>query len=154
MSGVQSVHCMVGVAAGIRTRAVEVGWVETRARNRWLLWRDRLGRLQWFETGRVNLYVRKPVNLGKVYQLVCNGFSFTGLITDIKVLEKILASVRFKRAHYVFPTGNVCLGLRLICLRKATVSFSRLEIGRTRMLLRSLHVILIGRKGMNGSLSS
>lgn len=87
-----------------RARAVDAGWVETRARNRWLLWKDRLGRLQWFETGRVNLYVRKPANLGKAYQLICNGFSFTGLITDIKVLENVLRTVRFKGAHYVFPT--------------------------------------------------
>jgi hypothetical protein len=98
--------CYLPVAAGIRTQAVTVGWIETKARNRWLLWKDRLGRLQWFETGRVNLYVRKPANLGKAYQLVCNGFSLTGLITDIKVLEAILASVRFKGAHYVFPTGQ------------------------------------------------
>ena len=88
----------------IHTRAVEVGWVETRARNRWLLWKDRLGRLQWFETGRVNLYVRKPANLGKAYQLICNGFSFTGLVTDIKLLEQILSTLRFKGGHYVFPT--------------------------------------------------
>jgi len=94
------------VRGGIRSHAVGVGWVETKARNRWLLWKDRLGRLQWFETGRVNLYVRKPANLGKAYQLICNGFSFTGIVTDIKVLEKILASVRFKGAHYVFPTGQ------------------------------------------------
>jgi hypothetical protein len=53
----------------------------------------------------VNLYVRKPANLGKAYQLICNGFSFTGLITDIKVLEQVLATVRFKGAHYVFPVG-------------------------------------------------
>jgi len=50
------------------------------------------------------LFVRKPANLGKAYQLVCNGFSFTGLITDVKVLEGVLASVRFKGAHYVFLT--------------------------------------------------
>ena len=93
-----------GAVAGIRSQAVEVGWVETRARNRWLLWKDRLGRLQWFETGRVNLYVRKPANLGKAYQLICNGFSFTGLITDIKVLEQVLSTLRFKGAHYVFAT--------------------------------------------------
>jgi hypothetical protein len=68
------------------------------------LWRDHLGRLQWFETGRVNLYVRKPANLGRAYQLVCNGFSFTCLITDVKVLEGALASVKFKGAHYVFET--------------------------------------------------
>jgi len=87
-----------------RVRALEAGWVKSKARNRWLLWRDRLGRLQWFETGRVNLYVQKPANLGKAYQLVCNGFSFTGLITDVKVLEEVLAGVRFKGAHYVFDT--------------------------------------------------
>lgn len=91
---------------GIRNRAVNVGWIRSKARNRWLLWKDRLGRLQWFETGRVNLYVRKPATLDKAYQLVCDGFSFTGLITDIKILEQILASVRFKGAHYVFPAGQ------------------------------------------------
>ncbi|MCJ7470666.1 hypothetical protein MUO74_09305, partial [Candidatus Bathyarchaeota archaeon] len=57
---------------------------------------------QWFETGRVNLYVCRPANLGRAYQLVCNGFSFTGLITDVKALEGVLAGVRFKGAHYVF----------------------------------------------------
>jgi len=95
-----------GAPGGIRTRAVDLGWVASKARNRWFLWKDRLGRLQWFETGRVNLYVRKPANLGKAYQLICNGFSFTGLITDIKVLEQVLSSVRFKGAHYVFPVGQ------------------------------------------------
>jgi len=87
-----------------RFEAVKAGWLQSRARNRWLLWKDRLGRLQWFETGRVNLHVHPPANSGKAYQLVCNGFSFTGLITDLKVLEKVLASIRFKGAHYVFGT--------------------------------------------------
>jgi hypothetical protein len=50
--------------------------------------------------------VRKPANLGRAYQLICNGFSFTGLITDIKVLELVLSSVRFKGAHYVFSVGE------------------------------------------------
>ena len=94
------------VSVGVRGRAGAVGWLQSRARNRWLLWRDRLGRLQWFETGRVNLYVRRPAKLGKAYQLLCNGFSFTGLITDLKVLEGVLAGVRFKGAHYVFPLGQ------------------------------------------------
>ena len=65
-----------------------------------------MGRLQWFETGRVNLYVRRPANLGRAYQLVCNGFSFTGLITDFKVLEGVLAGVKSKGAHYVFKTEH------------------------------------------------
>ena len=101
-----SIHAWRGwcyVPAGLdRTAAVGAGWRVTRARNRWLLWKDRLGRLQWFETDRVNVYVRKPANLGRAYQLVCNGFSFTGLITDMKVLEQVLQSVRFNGAHFVF----------------------------------------------------
>ena len=97
---------MPGGLVEARDRAVDVGWLRSRARNRWLLWRDRLGRLQWFETGRVNLYVRRLANLGRAYQLICNGFSFTGLITDVKVLEQVLGSVRFKGAHYVFPLGQ------------------------------------------------
>jgi hypothetical protein len=105
-----SIHAWRGwcyVPDGVdRARALGVGWVLSRARNRWLLWKDRLGRLQWFETGRVNLYVRKPANLGRAYQLVCNGFSFAGLITDVKVLEEVLAGVRFKGAHYVFETEH------------------------------------------------
>ena len=101
-----TVHAWRGwcsVPAGLdRAAAVGAGWRLTKARNRWLLWTDRLGRLSWFETNRVNLYVRTPANLGKAYQLVCNGFSFTGLITDMKILEQVLESVRFKGAHFVF----------------------------------------------------
>lgn len=93
------------VPSGVdRVRAVEVGWVRSRARNRWLLWKDRLGRLQWFETGRVSLFVRKPANLGKAYQLVCNGFFGTGLVFDFRVMKEILAGVQFKGASYVFET--------------------------------------------------
>jgi len=93
-------------SSDIRIRSVGSGWLRSRARNRWLLWKDRLGRLQWFETGRVNVYVRKPANLGRAYQLVCNAFSFTGLVTDMKVLEQVLSGLRFKGAHYVFPVGQ------------------------------------------------
>ena len=45
------------------------------------------------------MYVRRPANLGRAYQLVCDGFSFTGLITDVKVLEQVLQALRFKGAH-------------------------------------------------------
>lgn len=92
-----------------RSVALREGWIASKARNKWLLWKDRLGRLQWFETGRVNLYVRRPANLGKAYQLVCNGFSFTGLLTNLEVLEQVLVSVRFKGAHYVFNTDSAYL---------------------------------------------
>jgi hypothetical protein len=89
-----------------RDLAVGVGWVLTKARNRWLLWRDEIGRMQWFETGKINLYIRKPVNLGRVKQLVCNGFYKTGLIEDIVILDQVLATIHQKEAHHVFETGQ------------------------------------------------
>lgn len=89
-----------------RARALSVGWVLSRARNRWLLWKDQLGRLQWFETGRANLYLRRLAHLGRACQLVCNGFSFRGLVTDFNVLEGVLAGVKSKGAHYVFKTEH------------------------------------------------
>lgn len=86
--------------------ALKAGWLETRARNRWILWKDRFGRLQLFETGRINLYIRRPATLGKAYQLMCNALALTGLITDLKVLEPILRGIRFKAAHYVYDTKH------------------------------------------------
>lgn len=135
-----SIHAWRGwcyVPKGVdRSQALGAGWVRSRARNRWLLWKDQLGRLQWFETSRVNLYIRKPANLGRAYQLFCNGFSFTGLITDVKVLEGILAGVRFKGAHYVFETEHRLLDLPLTCLRRATGWLSRLETPAIQARLR------------------
>ena len=89
-----------------RNKAMERGWIGTSARNRWLLWRDRLGRIQWFETGRVNLYVRSPASKGRACQLISNGFSFTRLVEDSKLLERILSGIKFHGAHYVFGTGQ------------------------------------------------
>jgi hypothetical protein len=90
----------------VRVEAVRVGWRATRARNRWLLWDDRFGRVQWFETGRLNLYVRKPASLGRAKQLICNAFSYTGLVADFQVLEPVLNGIRFNGGHYVFETGK------------------------------------------------
>ena len=89
-----------------RESAVGFGWIKTNARNRWLLWKDKTGRMQWFETGRVEVYVRQPANLGKAKQLVCNGFSKTGLIENIQLLEQVFGSLKFRGAHYVFNTGQ------------------------------------------------
>jgi hypothetical protein len=109
-SGCSSVHAWDGccyVPLGVdRNLALEVGWKQTKAKNRWLLWKDKsIGRMMWFETGRVNLYVKSPVNLGKAKQLVCNGFSFTGLIFDNKVMFEVLETIRHSGSHYVFEIG-------------------------------------------------
>lgn len=88
-----------------RGLAVECGWVLSRNRNRGLIWRDGLGRMVWFESGRVNLHVRAPALKGRVFQLFCNGFSLTGLIDSVQVLSVVLKSIRLKSAHAVFDFG-------------------------------------------------
>lgn len=89
----------------LKKKAVDNGWIQSRSRSHFLLWKDKLGRIQWFpSTDRLNIYIRQPATLGKAYQLICNSFSYTGLITDILILETILKGIRFKSAHYTFET--------------------------------------------------
>jgi len=89
-----------------RIWAARVGWQQSKARNRMLVWKDEFGRLEWFETGRCKVWVRKPANKGRALQLVCNGFSLSGLVSDMKVLDGILASLRLKGGTAVVDTGE------------------------------------------------
>jgi hypothetical protein len=101
------VHCWRGfgyVPLGVEVALPLEGWQATRARNHMLVFKNWLGRLELFGTGRVNLYVRKPASLGKAYQLFCDGFFKNGAISDVKVLEACLKGIRFKSAHFVFET--------------------------------------------------
>lgn len=89
----------------LRTR-LPVGWVVSRARNRFRLFRNSLGRVQWFETGRVVLYVRRPASVGKTKQLFCDGFTKTDLISDIGVLEEVLDGLRIRGGKADYMTGQ------------------------------------------------
>jgi len=95
----------ISVAPETRAGALSRGWIQSRARNKWLLFKNSTGRLQWFLTGRVNIYVRAPVDPGKVIQLIAQGFTWSGIITDLKVFRAMIQGVHFKGAHYVFPIG-------------------------------------------------
>lgn len=90
-----------------REDAVVRGWIQTRAKNRMLLWKDRsLGRLEWHVTGRINGWIKKPVSWGKVKQLLANAFYRTELIKDIQIFDLWANSFRFKGAHLVYDTGE------------------------------------------------
>lgn len=85
-----------------RDRALEVGWIQSKSRNRFLVFKDsEFGRVVWFETGRVNVMIKKPQQMGRVKKLLCKAFYESGLIYDLKVLDAFLASVHWKGAHYV-----------------------------------------------------
>ncbi|MFH0896800.1 MAG: hypothetical protein V1850_01970 [Candidatus Bathyarchaeota archaeon] len=104
---------------GLMDACREAGWLGTRARNRWIFWKDKLGRLQLFETGRIDIYVCAPINPGRIKQLVCNGFSFTGVIKDDEVIGSILRDIRFQSAHYVFEAGQPLPKLTIDCFSKS-----------------------------------
>ena len=89
-----------------RGAALVCGWALSGARNRGLIFRDKLGRLEWFETGRINIWVRKPANPGRLSQLMADAFFKTTLIKDARVLEVFIGSVIFQGAHAVYETGE------------------------------------------------
>ncbi len=91
-----------GVAGGF----VGFGWRLSRSRNRFLEWRGRCGRVVWFETGSVRLFVKKPGNLGKAKQLFSDAFINTGLLTDIKVFSSVLDRVSPKSCHFPYETSQ------------------------------------------------
>jgi hypothetical protein len=65
-----------------------------------------LGRIRLFENGTVELYVRKPANLGKALQLFCDAFTKTRLIMDLGVLESFQKSLKIRGFHAVFNTDE------------------------------------------------
>ncbi len=82
------------------------GWVCSGARNRFLIWRGRLGRVVWFETGTVTLHVKKPGNLGKAKQLFCDAFGNTGLLTDVQVLVRYADKIWQKGLHAPYASSS------------------------------------------------
>lgn len=81
-----------------------LGWRLSRARNRFLIWEGRLGRVVWFGSGTVTLHVKKPGNLGRAKQLFCDAFGNTGLVTDVKVLCGVADRVFQKGVHVPYGT--------------------------------------------------
>jgi hypothetical protein len=71
-----------------------------------LLFKDELGRLEWFRTGRVNIWVKKPGTWARVKQLLAKGFVWTGLLQDVEVFELWSSTARFKGAHLVQDLGE------------------------------------------------
>lgn len=88
-------------------KALENGWAATKAKNRMIIFRDpkRLGWAKWFETGKVQVHVRKPVTEGKKMQLLANAFFNTELISDIKFFTKFFQSFYIKEAHLFYKIG-------------------------------------------------
>ncbi|MGD0494703.1 MAG: hypothetical protein ABSB28_01525 [Candidatus Bathyarchaeia archaeon] len=81
-----------------REEAVKKDWVQTKAKNHYLLFVDPrgLGRLEWHIDGTVKVWVKKPVSDAKKLQLLADAFFNTYLITDIKVFTEWAKTLRQK----------------------------------------------------------
>lgn len=89
------------------TNAVEAGWIQTKSKNKYLLWKSNFGRLEWHpKTRRIRVWIKAPANKGKAFQLLCAGFFNTGLIYDRRLLEAFLNSLRFKRSTFILETSQ------------------------------------------------
>lgn len=84
---------------------VNSGWRKTASRNHFLLYKNRLGRVRLFDTGTVELYVRKPASKGKAMQLFSYAFINSKLIDSIQVLEKFQKNL-LTRMHAAFDVGQ------------------------------------------------
>lgn len=104
----QSSLFLTSVFSGrVRSRAVEMGWEETSAKNGMLLWKEKRGWLKWFpSTGKVQMHVKKPVNDGKILQLLSNGFFNTNLIRNIENLVAFFRSFYLKDVKLTAHLGK------------------------------------------------
>lgn len=102
-----------------RGAAVRQGWVQTEARNRMITWKDTLGRLEWFETGRINGWVRKPANKGKMLQILADAFYKTNLVQDINQFSRWAESFILKGFHMAADTGVVLPYMRIELLKES-----------------------------------
>ena len=89
-----------------RDLALNCGWLSTESRSKMIIFKEKIGRLEWFPTNRINIWVKKPSTKGRVKQLLANAFFRTGLIFEYNIFESWIDHARLKGAHLVFDTGE------------------------------------------------
>jgi len=80
-------------------------WVPTKSKNKYLLYKSRLGRIRLFTNGTVEIFVRKPVSDGKCMQLFCDAFTKTNLVDSIKIVDDFQKGL-MRRFHATVDTGQ------------------------------------------------
>jgi hypothetical protein len=82
-------------------------WNISRAKNGMYVFKVAgLGRVEWFGTGRVNFWVKKPGTWGRVKTLLAYAFHRTGAIANVEVFDLWANTARFKGAHLTIDTGE------------------------------------------------
>lgn len=82
------------------------GWKRSGSKNGFLLYKSRsLGRIRLFNTGTVEIFVRKPANLGKCKQLFANAFTRHYLVNDLRVIDTFFSNL-LMRFHATYKAGQ------------------------------------------------
>jgi hypothetical protein len=81
------------------------GWKRSRAKNRYWIFRNKLGRIRFFENGTVELWIRKPASAGKAKGLFTQAFVWTRLIDSIQVCDDFYKTL-MRRFHATFDYGK------------------------------------------------
>jgi hypothetical protein len=80
-------------------------WKLSRAKNKYWVFKSELGRIRFFETGTVELWVRKPASDGKALQLFSHAFTWTKLVDSIQVVEGFQKTL-MRKMHTLFDYGQ------------------------------------------------
>lgn len=108
------------VYPGVVEQALKAGWEFTQNRNREMVWnKDRaLGRVRWFETGKVLAHVRKPLTEDRKRMLLTSAFGLAGLIFDLPILVRFIQSFDMVAWHEVHrnPTGEKLPYMKIVSL--------------------------------------
>jgi len=97
------------VDSEVTERAIESGWILSKNPNRMLYfneYKNTYGRVEWFETGRVNVYVRAPQHMGRVKKLISLAFYENDLIHNTWIYCAFVDSFRWAGAHDEFRTSK------------------------------------------------
>ena len=83
-----------------KSEALSNGWKQSR--NRMLVFRDKLGSVQWFETGTVNVLPKGSSRLADAKTLLCRAFSWLDPIELSRICD---GSYREENRHWNFDVG-------------------------------------------------
>ncbi len=86
-----------------RGSAIGNNWIQSKGKNRVLIFKNELGRIEWFETGLIVAWVKRA-NQGRLFQLLSGGFSYNA--DWLSYYESWLNSFRLKGSHLVQDIGQ------------------------------------------------
>lgn len=101
--------CLDRIFPGVTKRALDSGWKLSKNPNRMLYfneYQNTYGRVEWFETGRVNVHVRAPQHMGRVKKLVSLAFYENDMIFDTRIFLEFVDSFDWAGAHDEFRTSK------------------------------------------------